>query len=93
MTAARRMWLREFQENSVARWALQAAARSCMEDACERHEAEDCPCEANRMTPLEFAEWIMDEVDRAGGPVRRFGAGRPIASINGVHREDLASTG
>lgn len=45
------------------------------------------------MTPLEFAEWIMDEVDRAGGPVRRFGAGRPIASINGVHREDLASTG
>ena len=61
-------------------------ARRCMALECSAHFAEDCTCEANRMTPWEFAEWLElhSRMEPNGGRVT-------IGTIRGVRRENGAS--
>lgn len=64
MTAPRREWMATFADRSNLADLL-AAARSCMTDACDRCEPEDCAHRVNLMTPIEFAEWVEGEVRRS----------------------------
>lgn len=74
-----RSW-RELFSDPAIRSKLLAAARDCMRDGCAcgpDGEAVDdpafCDCPANRMTPLEFGEWIEREafISERGAGVRR----------------------
>jgi hypothetical protein len=76
VTQARRDWLATFANPAVLS-DLFAAARDCMAQVCD-HEAHECPCPENRMTMVEFAEWVELEVKMAERePVRFEPAGRP----------------
>lgn len=63
MTQQQRSWTARLGEPKTLS-DLMRAARDCMRDACECVPA-DCEHPHNRMTPLEFAEWIEREVHRA----------------------------
>ena len=80
--ANRRDW-RETFEDPACLSDLVSAARSCM-TAADDCPPELCPHAVNRMTPLEFAEWVEDTINarratrldhaenrRAGQAVRR----------------------
>lgn len=70
MTVPRHEWMATFNDRSNLADLL-AAARSCMTDACDRCEPENCAHRANLMTPIEFAEWVEEQVHRAGrAPLR-----------------------
>lgn len=53
-------WLDTFADRGVLLDAYRAA-RSCMSQICS-DEPDSCSCAENRFTPLEFVEWIEQQV-------------------------------
>lgn len=53
-------WLETFADRGVLLDAYRAA-RSCMREICD-DEPDACSCADNRLTPLEFVEWIEQQV-------------------------------
>lgn len=62
-------WLSTFAERAVLDH-LRDAAEACMADAGDGCPPETCRHDANRMTPLEFAEWVELQLVRRRRPVR-----------------------
>lgn len=62
-TRQRRSWLITLADREILS-ALLTASRDCMTDACD-DEPDDCSHAVNRMTPLEFAEWVEGQVRRS----------------------------
>jgi hypothetical protein len=69
MTDARRDWVPTFADPAVLS-DLFKAARSCMR-AADDCDPELCAHPINRMTPMDFAQWVEDEINAAKrAPVR-----------------------
>lgn len=93
MTTPRRDWMKAIDSGQAGVTDIIRAARSCMA------AADDCPPElcghsVNRMTPLEFAEWIEDELSAGKrAPVRL--DQRETRKAGQVHRRlmEMVATG
>jgi hypothetical protein len=57
----RREWMMAFANDRGTLTDLYAASRSCMTDACD-DEPEDCGHAVNQMTPLEFVQWVEEQI-------------------------------
>ena len=65
-----RSWLTAFELDAAALSDLFAAARDCMAEG-DDCDPELCPHPEQRMTPLEFAQWVELEVKKAArAPIR-----------------------
>lgn len=73
MTQARREWIQRFADPAVLSDAF-AAARELMGQVCN-HKPDECDCELNRFTPVEFCEWIELEVQQGRRRPVRFEPG------------------
>lgn len=73
MTGRARDWISTFADEAVLS-DLFAAARDCMAQVCA-HKPEDCDCDLNRFTPVEFAEFVELQVRQEGRRPIRFEAG------------------
>jgi hypothetical protein len=70
VTAPRLEWLRAFAQDRGTVSDLLAAARFCMAEACDE-PPEKCSHPQQRMTPLEFSQWVESQVHRAvRAPIR-----------------------
>lgn len=74
MTVRARDWLPTFADPATLS-DLFAAARDCMAQVCD-HQPHECPCPENRMTMVEFAEWVELEVKMAEREPVRFERGK-----------------
>ncbi len=70
MTAPRREWLRAFAQDHGTVSDVLAAARSCMSEACDE-SPEKCSHPRQRMTPLEFAQWLEEQLHRDASTPQR----------------------
>lgn len=69
MTDARRDWMPTFADPAILS-DLFKAARSCMRSA-DDCDPELCVHSVNRMTPMDFAQWVEDEIAAAKrAPIR-----------------------
>jgi hypothetical protein len=69
MTDARRDWMPTFADRAVLS-DLFKAARRCMTEA-DDCDPEICAHDVNRMTPMDFAQWVETTINTAArAPVR-----------------------
>lgn len=68
-----REWARTLGDPAVLS-DLRAAAADCMAMVCN-HEPSECDCPENRMTMMEFVDWIELEAKREQGRPVRFEKG------------------
>jgi hypothetical protein len=70
VTAPRREFIKAFATGRATISDVLAAARSLMSEGCDE-PPDRCGCPEQRMTPLEFAQWLESSVHKAQrAPVR-----------------------